>query len=337
MIKRICLSFLLMGLTSWGFAQQVPQYTQYVLNGFLLNPAVAGIENYTDLRIGNRTQWKGLAGAPNTRYVSVHAPIGKDFLYDNANSMSGQGENPMNRSYVQTYQAAAPHHGVGFAAVSDQTGPLSRTELNASYAYHLGISAQLNVSLGVSGGITQAALDVSKLVFEDNSDMAAANFDARQIVPNLSAGIWVYGPRFYGGLAVHQLLPNSLTFVSNNSASTQKRQPQLLLSAGYKLFLSDEIALLPTFLLNYASTSPITVDGNMKVAFRDKFWLGGGYRKNDSFSANAGFNIGYLFNVAYAYDFTTSKLNTVSKGSHEIVLGILLNNRYRVNCPQKNW
>ncbi len=334
---RIYLFLVFMFSVKMLSAQQVPQYTQYVLNGFLLNPAVAGIENYTDLRIGNRTQWKGLAGAPNTRYLSVHAPIGKDFVYDNANSLSGQGENPMNRSYVQTYQAAAPHHGVGLAVVSDQTGPLSRTDLNASYAYHLGVSSRLNVSVGLSAGISQAALDASKLVFEDNSDAFGANTNYRKIVPNLSAGVWIYGPRFYGGLAIHQLLANSLAFVDNTSAMVQKRQPQLLLSAGYKLFLGDDIALMPTFMLNYMASSPLTVDANTKIAFKDKFWIGGGYRKNDSFSANAGFNIGYLFNVAYAYDFTTSKLKTVSNGSHEIVLGILLNNRYRVSCPQKNW
>ena len=82
---------------------------------------------------------------------------------------------------------------------------------------------------------------------------------------------------------------------------------------------------------------PLSAEANLKVAFSDKFWLGGGYRRQDSFSANFGVNLGYLLNMAYAYDFTTSKLNTVTRGTHEFVLGILLNNRYRVNCPQKNW
>lgn len=337
MKKKIYLCFVFVCLVRLSQAQQMPQYTQYTLNGFLLNPAVAGIENYVDLRLGNRIQWKGLSGAPNTRYVSIHAPLGKNFVYDNANSMSGQGENPMNRSYVQTYQAAAAHHGVGFSAVSDQTGPLSRTDLNASYAYHLGVSPTLNVSVGVSGGISQVALDASSLVFENNADPFLANSNYRKIVPNLSMGIWVYGSRFFGGLAIHQLLPNSLAFVANNTAVEEKRQPQLFISAGYKLFLGDDIAVLPSVLFNYSAAMPLSVDANLKVAFKDKFWLGGGYRRDDSFSANAGFNIGYLFNVGYAYDFTTSQLQTVSQGTHEIVLGILLKNRYKVTCPQKNW
>ena len=34
------------------------------------------------------------------------------------------------------------------------------------------------------------------------------------------------------------------------------------------------------------------------------------------------------------YDITTSQLNTVSNGTHEIVISLLLNNRYKVTCPQ---
>lgn len=324
-------------LISKGWAQLSPQYTQYSLNGFLLNPAIAGIENYIDLRLGNRAQWKGLEGAPNTRYVTVHAPLGKEFLYDNANSFSGQGDHPMNRSYVQTYQAAAPHHGIGLKAFTDQTGPLKRTDINLSYAYHLGISEQLNVSVGVSAGIMQMSLDGAALLMEDPSDPALVNYARNRMVPDASAGIWVYGPRFFGGLAVHNLLKNEVRFINNSGTSNGSAQSQFFLNAGYKVYLADDLAAFPSIMVSYINPLPVNVEGNVKIAFRDKFWLGGGYRRDDSFSATAGFNLGHLFNVGYSYDFTTSKLNTVSRGTHEIVLGILLNNRYRVTCPQKNW
>src|ERR1700710_3136574 len=96
-------------------AQQKPQYTQYVFNNMLLNPAVTGIENYIDLKAGYRSQWTGLQGAPVTSYSTLSAPFGSDFVQGDAASVSpGNEANPYSRLYSQNYQAAEPHHGIGF-------------------------------------------------------------------------------------------------------------------------------------------------------------------------------------------------------------------------------
>lgn len=101
--------------------------------------------------------------------------------------------------------------------------------------------------------------------------------------------------------------------------------------------IADNISLMPSAMVKYANPSPVTVDFSAKVMFRDAFWLGGGYRQGDSFAAFVGFNVSSLINVGYSYDFTTSALGAVSKGTHEIILGLLLNNRYKVTCPQMLW
>jgi hypothetical protein len=90
-------------------------------------------------------------------------------------------------------------------------------------------------------------------------------------------------------------------------------------------------------LLKIVTPVPASVDVNLKLAYKDRFWVGGSYRKDDAFAGMAGFNVGSFMNIGYSYDLTTSGLNTVSNGSHEIVLGIFLNNRYKVSCPQKSW
>lgn len=318
-------------------AQQRPQYTQYIFNNYLLNPALTGIENYTDIKGGYRNQWTGLEGAPVTAYLSAHMPLGKQFLQGTATSISGEGDNPMNRSYVQSYKASEPHHGVGFHAVADRTGPISRTDVNFTYAYHLGLTERMNMAVGVAAGFSKIDLDPSKVSTETPGDPAIPANQDNVFQPDVSAGLWLYGPRYFAGVAGQQLLGKRISFANDPAYNEGKQDPHYFITAGFKFNLGEDIAAIPSTMIKYVSPAPVSVDLNMKLAFRDHFWLGGSYRNGDSFSAMAGLNVGYFFNLGYSYDFTTSSLRAVSDGTHEIVLGIFLNNRYKVTCPQRNW
>src|SRR5690348_11304459 len=108
------------------FAQQRPQYTQYILNNYILNPALSGIENYADVKISSRDQWIGLNGAPRTMYLTFHAPIGKKDYKTSATSFQVPGENPRGKNYWENYTASEPHHGIGFSIVNDATGLYNR-------------------------------------------------------------------------------------------------------------------------------------------------------------------------------------------------------------------
>lgn len=329
---------MLLGSVHCAYAQQRPQYTQYIFNNFILNPAISGIENYIDVKAGYRSQWQGLEGAPETSYISFHAPLGKNFLYGTSTSVpQSGGTNPNSRSYVQTYMASEPHHGIGFHVVSDKAGPISRTDVNATYAYHLGLSASVNLSLGVAAGLSKIYLDQSKIILENQIDPAIGSGDYGQLKPDLSAGLWLYGPRYFVGAAAQQLIASPISFSDDESYNQGRKVPHMFISAGYKVYLGDDFAAMPSAMVKVVSPVPVSVDVNLKLAYKDKLWMGASYRKDDALSAMAGFNIGSFINLGYSYDFTTSGLNTVSNGSHEIVLGVFLNNRYKVSCPQKSW
>src|SRR5476649_2567477 len=115
MMKRnLYLLVVFFAVTQLALAQQKPQYTQYVFNNILLNPAVTGIENYTDVKAGYRSQWTGLQGAPITSYLTVDFPLGDKFIQGDANGMPADDGDPASRSYLQNYVASEPHHGLGF-------------------------------------------------------------------------------------------------------------------------------------------------------------------------------------------------------------------------------
>ena len=335
-MKRILflLIFLIAGI-QLAFSQQKPQYTQYIFNNLLLNPAVSGIENYTDVKAGYRSQWTGLQGAPVTSYLTVDAPIGDNFIQGDATAFpAAGGEDPASRSYTQNYMASEPHHGIGFMIVSDQAGPINQTNIDLTYAYHLGLTDRINLAVGVQGGVNHVILNTSQITLENPYDPAIANGNNSQWKPDLGAGVWLYSSNYFFGASVQQLLPENLYFSTNNTYNQSKTVPQYFVTGGVKLFLTDDLAVLPSFLVKVINPLPLTYDINAKLSFRDKFWIGGSYRHDDSFGVLAGLNISSFINIGYSYDITTSALNTVSNGTHEIVIILLLNNRYKVSSSQ---
>lgn len=337
---KCSLYFILLLLMSGAFcnAQQRPQYTQYVFNNYLLNPAISGIENYADVKVGFRKQWTGIDNAPQTSFVTAHWNLGSDYLWRNALSLPDKGDDPMSRNYMQNYTSSPSHHGMGVTAVYDEVGPLSRLDANLTYAYHLQLNSSFNLSVGVAAGLSRIALDVNSLRFEDQlNERAVSGQVLNQLKPDLGLGVWLYGGRFFAGASVQQLLQQKLSFTSDPNYNSGKEVPHFFVTTGYRMYVDDVISVTPSVMFKQVSPAPASIDVNLKMAFKDRFWVGGSYRKDDSFSALAGINISKLVNLTYAYDFTTSGLNQVSNGSHEIVLGLQLNNVYEVFSTTRLW
>lgn len=332
---------MLIGMVVVAQAQQRPYYTQYIMNNYIINPAVAGIENYWDVKASHRVQWVGLQDAPVTTYITAHGRLKKDpYQSSTATGFSAKGMNPRGEAYWRDYTAAEPHHGVGFTMLNDKTGPLNRFAAYGTYSYHLGLSPTTNLSAGVSVGFTNLSLDASKLNFGNTTvDPAVASSGViNRLKPDISAGLWLYSKDYFIGLAAQQIIPQNVAFSDNTvSLTSGKLVPHLFLSAGYRLTISDDFNLLPSMLIRYISPLPLGFDINAKLQYQDFLWAGTSYRYKDGFAAMVGMNLSNTLNIGYSYDIQTSRINTISRGTHEILIGFLLGNRYGDWCPTKLW
>lgn len=341
-INRGSLSVICICISIFSFSQQRPYYTQYILNNYIINPAVAGIENYTDVKLSHRHQWVGLEGAPVTTYLTIQGPLHKsDYERETATSFHASGENPRGEAYWQSYTAPPAHSGIGLTVLNDATGPLNRFAAYATYAYHLPLSAKTTLSIGISGGVTQMSLNTNKLNFGSSNPVdpaVAGSGTLNRLKPDISAGLWLYSKNYFLGLSMQQIIPAQLEF-SNNTVQQQTGMlvPHTFITAGYRITLSEDISLLPSVMFRYINPLPIGMDLNCKVQYQDFIWVGAGYRYQDSFTGMVGVNISNTVNIGYSYDATTSNLNTISRGSHEIVVGFLLGNKYGDWCPRNLW
>lgn len=179
------------------YAQQKPQYTQYLFNSLLITPAVAGIERYADVKIGARSQWQEVEGAPRTFYLSAHMPIGRNYIQDGATSFPEGGYNPYSRGYSHRYRASEAHHGFGFMIQQDLAGQFKRSDVQLIYAYHLRIAETMNLSAGVNAGVAQVRFDVNEATTAMPLDPVLSQYAEANISPDVGVGLWLYGARFF--------------------------------------------------------------------------------------------------------------------------------------------
>ncbi len=291
MIKK-CYIFLFSLIAVCGFSQQLPQYTQYMLNEMAINPAVAGKDDFADVRSNNRYQWIGITDAPRTYMLTLHGPI------------------------------KSKNMGIGMNLYTDIVGPTRRTGLNFSYAYHLKLKEDMFLSMGLSAGVLQWGIDGSKLVLRDSGDENLLSTYQTTYVPDFGAGIYFHKKdRFYVGLSLPQLYQAPIKLY-DGAGKNSRIINHFNLNAAYKFDLGDDFKIEPSFLVKYAIPAPPKMDIGARVIYQEQIWLGGAYRHHDAFTALIGYFYKNYLMIGYSYDFTTTNIKKYSTGTHEIMLGI---------------
>ncbi len=272
-------------------AQQLPQYTQYMLNEMAINPAVAGKDNYADIRSNNRYQWMGITDAPRTYMLTLHSPL-------------------KNR-----------HMGLGTHIYTDIVGPTRRVGISLAYAYHIKVAEKTRISLGISAGIQQWGIDGHKLHLHDAGDENLLTQYQTKIVPDFGAGLYVHNDKWYIGISAPQLYQSPIKLYENGDHKGTL-VTHFLVNGAYKFKVNDDFKVEPSFMVKYANPAPVKLDVGARVIYQEQVWLGVGYRHNDAYTALLGFMYKNYLMIGYSYDFTTTNLKKYSTGTHELMLGL---------------
>lgn len=273
-------------------AQQDAQYTQYMLNTMVVNPAFAGSANVLSVAALHRSQWLGLDGAPETQTFSIHSPVSERL-------------------------------GVGLSVVNDNIGDgtVQETYFDVAVSYTLPVSDDANLAFGLNFGGDFLNVDFSRL----------ANFGAEPNLPNIDnkfspdfgLGAYYYNENFYAGLSIPSILETEHFDNSGNGNSfTAQERMNLYLMSGYTFDLNSNLVLTPGFLLRAINGGPVQMDLNTYLTFNDKFSVGAAYRLNAAVSALFGVKFGENFLLGLAYDVETTTLGSseFNSGSFEVFL-----------------
>ena len=117
-MKKISLIiFSLLVITSVLKSQQLPLYSQYMMNGFLLNPGITGSVEYVPVRLTVREQWAGLEDAPSTQALSTHALLSNKHIGVGGYILEGVGIGIVKRDTIIIGVGRYVSEGIGIGIV----------------------------------------------------------------------------------------------------------------------------------------------------------------------------------------------------------------------------
>jgi type IX secretion system PorP/SprF family membrane protein len=289
-------------------AQQDPQYTQYMYNTEVVNPAYAGSRDALAFGVLLRTQWVSLEGAPRTGTFTASTPLG-----------------------------ALSNMGLGLAIVHDRLGPATETNINADYSYSISTSEVSELSFGLKAGFDILDVDYTKLNIADANDFQN-NVD-NKIQPQIGAGVYFNTDKFYAGLSVPNFLTtqhfdkSSLNNADANSIASERLHYFLI--AGYVFDISDNLKFKPATLIKAVSGSPLQWDASANFLINEKFTVGAAYRWSAAVSAMLGFQATEQVFIGFGYDYQSTDIEDFSDGSYELMLRFeLFKNPERVLTPR---
>jgi type IX secretion system PorP/SprF family membrane protein len=299
-MKTRIIGLLIMLFSLSGFAQQDAQYTQYMYNTVVVNPAYAGSRQAMSIFALHRNQWVGIEGAPVTNSFSINTPISESKV------------------------------GLGLSFVNDQIGPSEENNIAVDFSYTIPVSENYKMSFGLKGSANLLNVDFTKLdqypgdpIFEDNID--------NKFSPNIGIGFYLHSDKSYIGISAPNLIETehfdgSATSSSSSHIATEKINYYLI--AGHVFDLSPSLKLKPSLQTKYVQGAPLQVDVSANFMIEEKFVAGLAYRWSAAMSAMVGFQASDSWFIGYSYDFDTTDLADYNSGSHEIFLRFELFNKY---------
>ena len=290
-------------------AQQDPQYTQYMYNMNVVNPAYAGSKEALSIGLLYRSQWIGITDAPKTATLSVHSPVGKNV-------------------------------GLGLSVISDKIGPVEENNVYADFSYTLNLGGEHRLAFGLKAGATFQNIglfsDIGNGFVPDAGDEAFSENTSNTYL-NIGSGAFYYTDKYYVSISVPNMIKSTYLDVTTNGQEYKYGSEVLhyFISAGYVFDFSTEIKFKPSFLIKSAFNAPTSIDLSANFLLYDRFEIGAMYRLEDSVGAMANFAVTPDIRIGYAYDYTTSDLNIKASGSHEIMVLFDLNFSKKVSISPR--
>jgi type IX secretion system PorP/SprF family membrane protein len=266
-------------------AQQAPQFTQFMYNNLVINPAYAGAEEVVSLTLLNRTQWTGVENAPSTQSFSAHSLLRKKV-------------------------------GLGLTIIHDRIGVHKNLSFLTNYAYHIAVGRRSTVSMGIQVGVTNLKSDYASLAGNSNDPKLTNSINETML--GFGTGIYFRSPKLHIGISTPELFSKSVEV--NDTISIALKSINLFGYGRYRFTLNERIEMEPGLMVKYFPDLPISYDINLNFIYRRALTMGVSYRKKESVDLILKLQLTPQLQFGYAYDYPINYASNLSSASHELML-----------------
>lgn len=305
--KSISVALLILSISS-AVAQQLPQFTQYMFNTISINPAYAGSrETFSAVGL-HRSQWVGLEGGPETQTLSVHSPLRNEKI------------------------------GLGLSFINDKLGYENFSYIYGDFSYTIQTGTNSKLAFGIKAGFTHYSIDQELLNDPSIINDPFFNDVSNRWSPNVGAGLYWHSQRWYIGLSAPRILNTDYNNGGGGSIDyVALERISYYFTGGYVFDLSATTKLKPSILLKGTNGAPLSLDVSANFLFNETFWIGGGYRINESAAAIGGiadFQVSRQLRIGYAYEYPISDIRAYTSGTHEVLLMFEVFKSRRIKSPR---
>lgn len=293
-------------LANHTFAQQDPQYSQYMFNQVVMNPAYIGSKEALSATVDMRKQWIAMEGSPRTGTISLHGPL------------------PMKSI------------GLGGHLVNEAIGPVKWSAAYFDFAYRFRIGKG-KLALGLAAGMVNYNMSLSQSDYKDPGEVFPGQNLGPKTAADIGAGFYYFTNSFYiGGSVTHINNPNlykgSYTFTNASTSMKDTSfinfslRPHSFLYIGKGFLINENLVINPAILFKNDHPARVgTVDVNCNFLIRKKLWLGVSYRSRYGLVGLFQYAVTDQLRIGYSYDQGFNRIGVAGGGSHEIMIGYNFN------------
>lgn len=281
-----CLLYLFLVIDTFG--QQLPLFTQYIFDPYLVNPSMLATSRKSEINLLYRQQWTGIQDGPQTIQADFQHAFNNRVLF-------------------------------GLNVFDDKTILLSSTTVMATFGYRIPLAEDHILSFGLSGGFISNRIKTEDVPTVDINDPALLSSSANNFSLDGQFGISYNYRNLVIGFSLVRLVDNTTFSEETFQMPEFNELKNNVILAGYKFNLSNEFSFQPNFSYRFTADNLDFFEASGIFSYKDIMSVGGGYREGYGPTAVARVNIKDL-QVGYAYDFPSAKADVSTGGTNEVQL-----------------